>query len=125
MSTTETKGPRRRLNRLEKRLASALDTQARRTRQAARAQERSTLGGGARKLVAKRTRQLQKANRRATAIEAAIAELRAAATGPEVYCLRDRARVVMRDPHPITMRNGRVGVTGSCPTCGGRVVRPG
>jgi len=122
-SATDSSAPRR-LRRLEKRLASAQETQAKRTRQAARAQQRDVSRGGARKLLAKRARQLEKATRRAAALAAAISEARAAAARLQVYCLRDRMKVSMRHPEPMTMRNGRAGVAGTCPTCGNRVVRP-
>ena len=124
MTTSQSETGGRRLTRLEKHLASARDAQTKRMRQAARAYERSTTRGGARKLVVKRTRQLEKATRRATTLEAKIAEVRGATSGPEVYCLRDRAKVRMRNPRAMTMRNGRAGTTGTCPVCGGRVVRP-
>jgi hypothetical protein len=59
-------------------------------------------------------------------LAAAIAKLRAgrASAAPvEAYCLRDRAKVAMLDPVPTTMRNGQPALAGTCPRCGGRLVR--
>lgn len=39
------------------------------------------------------------------------------------YCLRDRERVTMQDPRPVTMRNGQPALAGTCPKCGGGLVR--
>jgi len=59
-------------------------------------------------------------------LAAAIAKLHATgatAARVEAYCLRDRGKVLMVDPAPTTMRNGRAAMAGTCPTCGGRLVR--
>jgi hypothetical protein len=112
----------RRLRKLELRLASAREIEAKRTRQAEKAHAR----GSARDVELKRRRQLDKARGRAAEIEAELASLRdAALPGPSAYCLRERRTVDMVAPATITMRNGRAGIAGTCPSCGARVVRPG
>ena len=93
----------RQLRRLERRLAAVRETEAR------------------------RARQLEKAHRRGAALEATIAALRPApepgpAGGPVAYCLREKRRVVIVDPEPIVLRNGRAALAGTCPSCGARVV---
>ncbi len=80
-----------------------------------------------RKLEAKRARQLDKVHRRAQALQATIAALRpsagpAATAGPQAYCMREKRTVAMADPVAIVMRNGRNGLSGTCPSCGARVV---
>ncbi len=100
----------------------------------------------ARDLQARRLRQLEKARDRRAALElelralvvpaAAAAVVAAAPTpdpaqvaaspgGPQAYCLREKQKVVMVDPAPIVMRNGRPGTSGTCPSCGSRLTRPG
>lgn len=39
------------------------------------------------------------------------------------YCVKDRKMVEMKDPHEITMKNGRKAMQGTCPTCGTKVTR--
>ena len=41
----------------------------------------------------------------------------------EGYCMKDRKRVEMVNPHPITMVNGRPAVAGVCPHCGTRIYK--
>lgn len=115
-STADT--PRRSgMRRLEKRLSAVRELEQKRARQLDRAQRRDTGG----KTATKRLRQLAKVRRRSAALLAKVDLLR---PGPTAYCLRERTTVVMRQPQPMTMRNGRAGTAGVCPSCGARVVRP-
>ena len=41
----------------------------------------------------------------------------------EGYCVKDRKRVEMVNPHPITMVNGRPAMAGVCPHCGTRIYK--
>ena len=40
------------------------------------------------------------------------------------YCLKDKRKVEMKDPQPITMKNGKPAV-GTCPICGTKIYRIG
>lgn len=93
-----------------------------------------------RELEQKRARQLDEARARRTAIEGELANLASrpddpATTGDGVpeptttapgevrgFCLRERTTVVILDPAPVAMRNGRAGLAGTCPSCGSKVV---
>ena len=112
---------RRRLRRLEARLGKVRSQERRRADRL----ERARRDGGAGE-IRRRTRKLERARARGERLEAAIAKLQAPdAAGPavEAYCLRDRTKVVMAAPTPTTMRNGRPAMAGTCPRCGGRLVR--
>ena len=79
------------------------------------------------KLEVKRTRQLDKARQRGAALQATIMALRGAsdetvAGGPRAYCMREKRTVVMANPVAMVMRNGRNALSGTCPSCGARVV---
>ncbi|HEY6570101.1 MAG TPA: DUF5679 domain-containing protein [Candidatus Limnocylindrales bacterium] len=123
---------KRKVRRLERRLAAVRELEAKRRRQAAKARE----GGAPRDLVAKRERQLDKAEHRGATIQAEIASLEGAAPaavsaastdiveGPRGYCLREKRTVTIANPEPMVMRNGRTGTSGTCPSCGARIVRP-
>ncbi len=81
----------------------------------------------AQKLEAKRTRQLDKVRLRGEAYQASILALQGPASqpaegGPQAYCMRERRTVVVTDPVAIVMRNGRGGVSGTCASCGAKVV---
>jgi hypothetical protein len=41
----------------------------------------------------------------------------------EGYCMKDRKRVEMVNPHPITMANGRPAMAGVCPHCGTKIFK--
>jgi hypothetical protein len=41
----------------------------------------------------------------------------------EGYCMKDRKRVEMVNPHPITMVNGRPAMAGVCPHCGTKIYK--
>ncbi|MEI8332523.1 MAG: DUF5679 domain-containing protein [Chloroflexota bacterium] len=43
-------------------------------------------------------------------------------TGPTGYCMRERRRVPIDDPVPVTLSNGRAATAGTCSTCGARIV---
>ena len=43
----------------------------------------------------------------------------------EGYCLKDKRKVEMVDPHPITMKNGKPATVGTCPLCGTKIYRIG
>jgi hypothetical protein len=49
----------------------------------------------------------------------------AGASGPMAYCLRDKARVAMVAPKAVVLAGGRMGVSGTCPKCGAKLVRLG
>ena len=82
-------------------------------------------------LVAKRTAQLESANGRRTELVERLAALSQAAGPldggtPEVvlaYCIREHARVTIRDPQPVVLSNGRHALAGTCTSCGARVMR--
>jgi hypothetical protein len=39
------------------------------------------------------------------------------------YCLKDRRQVVIGGAQPVVLSSGRHAVTGTCPSCGSKVVR--
>ena len=41
----------------------------------------------------------------------------------EGYCVKDRKRVEMINPHPVTMVNGRPAIAGVCPHCGTKIFK--
>ena len=43
----------------------------------------------------------------------------------EGYCLKDKRKVEMVDPQPITMKNGKPATVGTCPICGTKIYRIG
>ena len=43
----------------------------------------------------------------------------------EAYCFKDRAKVEIRNPQSVKLKNGRPAVTGTCPRCGTKVYRIG
>jgi predicted RNA-binding Zn-ribbon protein involved in translation (DUF1610 family) len=43
----------------------------------------------------------------------------------EGYCLKDKRKVEMMDPKPITMKNGKPATVGTCPNCGTKIYRIG
>jgi hypothetical protein len=43
----------------------------------------------------------------------------------EGYCLKDKKKVEMQDPQPITMKNGKPATVGTCPICGTKIYRIG
>ena len=43
----------------------------------------------------------------------------------QVYCVKDRKTVEIKDPKAITMKNGRPAIQGICPICGSKVFRIG
>ena len=43
----------------------------------------------------------------------------------EGYCVKDRRRVEMVNPHPITMGNGKPATAGVCPHCGTKIFKIG
>jgi hypothetical protein len=91
-------------------------------------------------IMVKRTHQLEVARERRASLEAAVAALRGPASdrqpgprstdsgghagagrGPEAFCLRERRMVVLLEPTPYRMKNGRAAVMGRCDSCGARV----
>jgi RNase P subunit RPR2 len=44
---------------------------------------------------------------------------------PEAYCVKCKAKRVIKDPSDITMKNGRKAVTGTCSVCGTKLFRIG
>ena len=43
----------------------------------------------------------------------------------EAYCKTDKKTVEVLNPQRITLKNGKPALQGTCPICGGTVVRPG
>ena len=43
----------------------------------------------------------------------------------EGYCLKDKKKVEMKDPVPITMKNGKPATVGTCPFCGTKIYKIG
>jgi len=43
----------------------------------------------------------------------------------EGYCLKDKKKVEMKDPTPITMKNGKPATVGTCPICGTKIYKIG
>jgi hypothetical protein len=43
----------------------------------------------------------------------------------EAYCLKCREKREMKDPNPITMKNGKPATEGVCPECGTRMFKIG
>jgi DNA-directed RNA polymerase subunit RPC12/RpoP len=41
------------------------------------------------------------------------------------YCVKCKAKREMKNPKPMTMKNGRKAMTGTCPSCGGKIFRIG
>ena len=60
--------------------------------------------------------------RRGTRNTAGTAEVGGA---PVAYCMKCRAPREMRNPRPITMKNGRPATEGECPVCGTRLFKIG
>jgi hypothetical protein len=71
----------------------------------------------------RRTRRLARTRRRASAVAGRLQKLRAPGEPQaRAYCLRDRRTVVVVDPRPVVLANGRHALTGTCEACGARVV---
>ena len=43
----------------------------------------------------------------------------------QAYCLKCRTKRDMRDPQPVTLKNGRPATQGACPVCGTKMYRIG
>ena len=43
----------------------------------------------------------------------------------EAYCLKCREKKEMREPTPVTMKNGKPATSGSCAVCGTKMYRIG
>ena len=43
----------------------------------------------------------------------------------EAYCLKCREKREMKNPNPITMKNGKPATEGECPVCGTRMFKIG
>jgi len=43
----------------------------------------------------------------------------------DAYCVKCRKKVEVKDPKPITMKNGRKATKGTCPECGTGVFKIG
>lgn len=43
----------------------------------------------------------------------------------EAYCLKCRTKREMKNPKPITMKNGKPATEGSCPTCSTKMFKIG
>jgi len=82
---------------------------------------------------ARRTDQLRKIQERAATVRRKLAALQArpagsprpgsepSLRGPTGYCMREQRRVTISDPTARTLANGRAGLVGACASCGARV----
>jgi hypothetical protein len=43
----------------------------------------------------------------------------------EAYCLKCRTKREMKNPQPVTMKNGKPATKGECPECGTKMYRIG
>jgi len=43
----------------------------------------------------------------------------------QAYCVKCKAKKDIKNPQPITMKNGKAATTGTCPTCGTKMFRIG
>ncbi len=43
----------------------------------------------------------------------------------EAYCVKCKAKQEMKDPNPVTMKNGKPATQGTCPVCGTKMFRIG
>ena len=43
----------------------------------------------------------------------------------QAFCLKCRTKREMRNPQPVTLKNGRPATQGSCPVCGTKMYRIG
>ena len=43
----------------------------------------------------------------------------------QAYCVKCKAKVEIKDPQAIVMKNGKPATTGTCPQCGTKVFRIG
>jgi hypothetical protein len=43
----------------------------------------------------------------------------------QAYCVKCKAKREMKDPKPVTMRNGKKATTGTCPVCNTAMYRIG
>ena len=43
----------------------------------------------------------------------------------EAYCVKCKAKVEIKEPQKITMKNGKPATQGTCPACGTKVFRIG
>lgn len=41
------------------------------------------------------------------------------------YCVKERKKIIIKDPKEVTLKNGRPAVQGVCPDCGTKVFRIG
>lgn len=83
-------------------------------------------------LIARRGAQLEAANARRATLAARLAQLdggrrpagaTVAVPAVEAFCLREKVRVTVLDPRPTVLANGRRALTGTCASCGAKVVR--
>jgi len=43
----------------------------------------------------------------------------------QAYCVKDKMKVEVKDPKQITMKNGKLALSGTCPKCGTKVFKIG
>jgi hypothetical protein len=102
---------RKRTRRLERKLADLEATEARRVEQLEKVRVR----------VADLRARLAALAPAAAATDAAAASA-GPTPGPTGYCMREKRRVQIGDPVPVTLSNGRAATSGTCMTCGARIV---
>ncbi len=102
---------RTRSRRLERRIAELEATEAKRVEQLAKVRARMAD-------LRARLAALDPADAAAGPITASGAST----PGPTGYCMREKRRVRIGDPVPVTLSNGRAATSGTCLTCGARIV---
>lgn len=44
---------------------------------------------------------------------------------PQAYCVKCKMNVEIKNPTPVTLKNGKPAISGVCPNCGTKVFRIG
>jgi hypothetical protein len=109
---------RKRSRRLERKLADLEATEARRVEQLAKVRARVA---DLRARLAALT-PADAATGRGAASAGPTPASAGSRPGPTGYCMREKRRVQIGDPVPVTLSNGRAATSGTCLTCGARIV---
>lgn len=110
--------------RLEKKLARAVREEARRRGQYEQAAaDRTALAGQLLELT--QGAPVAPATPSGDAAPPAATQAGSSSEAVTAFCLRQKKRVTLQNPEPVTLRNGRRALAGTCPECGARIVRMG
>lgn len=110
--------------RLEKKLAKAVREEARRRGQYEQAAaDRTALAGQLLELT--QGAPVAPATPPGDAAPPAGTQAASSSDAVTAFCLRQKKRVTLQNPEPVTLRNGRRALAGTCPECGARIVRMG